>query len=112
MESEGKTITQYMRWSCPHKNTHTHTQNTEEKEYYCCNFSQHGFYPTDPIQLQLKLSFLVFFILFLDISNTNNRKKESKHANGVGQVETSAPKGFLEHLHPRYPISLALSRAF
>jgi hypothetical protein len=65
--------------------------------------------------LQLKLSFLVFFFPLAAIlaTPTRERKKEKKHANGVGQAEASAPKGFLEeHLHPHYPISLALSRAF
>jgi len=77
MESEGKTISQYMRWSCPHKNTHTHTQNTEEKEYYCCNFSRHGFYPTDPIAVEAFFLGLLLPLAAILATPTTERKKAS-----------------------------------
>jgi len=80
MESEGKTIIQYMRWSCPHKNTHTHThthKHKTRKEYYCCNFSQHGFYPTDPIAVEAFFLGLLLPLAPILATPTRERKKAS-----------------------------------
>jgi hypothetical protein len=81
----------------------------EEKEYYCCNFSQHGFYPTDPVAVE---AFFLGLLLPLAaiLATPTREKKESKSTPMVWArlKPLPAPKGFLEHLHPHYPISLAL----
>ncbi len=117
MESEGKTIIQYMRWSCPHKNAHTHTHTHTRKTRKAKNtivLISHSTNPIPPTQLQLKLSFLVFFFPLAAILATPTRERKKRSTPMVwARLKPLAPKGFLEeHLHPHYPISLALSRAF
>jgi hypothetical protein len=54
-----------------------HTQNTEEKEYYCCNSSQHGFYPTDPIAVEAFFFGLLLPLAAILATPTRERKKAS-----------------------------------